>query len=353
MTPGLRPGVFAFMRRGILAFSVDFPRAYDGPLAEGDFRSKDEDFVVDESLGFEPEGEGEHQYIQLVKRGENTQWVAKHIARFAGVKEMDVGYCGLKDRRAVTSQWFSVYLPKREMLDWSQLQASNELNVHVLQSVKGQKKLRRGQHAHNRFAITLRNVVVAEPQRLDDLLNTIADKGVPNYFGEQRFGRDANNLVAASRWLDDGERIQKCGPKHMLMSAARSYLFNLVLAQRVRRDCWWQALEGDALDSDGNPTGPLWGRGRSATGAEAKTLEDEMLAPLAKWADGLEHCGLQQERRPFVLKPRNLCWQYEAGERRLVLEFDLPAGQYATSVLREISHLKTPETIEAPVVDAS
>lgn len=330
------------MRRGILAFSVDFPRAYGGPLAEADFRTRDEDFIVDEHLGFEPEGEGEHQYIQLVKRGENTQWVAKHIARFAGVKEMDVGYCGLKDRRAVTSQWFSVYLPKRETLDWGSL-ADGELNVHVLQSGRGQKKLRRGQHAHNRFVITLRNVVAAEPERLDDLLRLVADHGVPNYFGEQRFGRDANNLVAASRWLDDGERIQKCGPKHMIMSAARSYLFNLVLAQRIAQQSWRETLEGDAVDGDGMPTGPLWGRGRSATAGEAKVIEDEVLAPLAAWADGLEHCGLQQERRSFVLKPQNLAWQYQPDESTLTLEFDLPPGQYATSVLREISHLTTPE----------
>lgn len=322
---------------------MDFPRAYGGPVAEADFRTKDEDFIVDEHLGFEPEGEGEHQYLQVVKRGENTQWVARHISRFAGVKEMDVGYCGLKDRRAVTSQWFSVYLPKRELLNWSQLADDDDLNVHVLQSAKGQKKLRRGQHEKNHFVITLRNLVVTEISQLESVLQSIADGGVPNYFGEQRFGRDGNNLVAASRWLDDGERIQKCGPKHMLMSAARSYLFNLVLAERVRQQLWQETLDGDCQNSDGLATGPLWGRGRTATSAQALELEAAALAHLEVWANGLEHCGLQQERRPFILKPENFTWQFHEGDGVLTLEFALPSGQYATSILREIAQLHVPD----------
>lgn len=333
-------------------FLVDVPRAHGGPLAKADFRSADEDFVVDEDLGFAPEGDGEHQYVQLVKRGENTQWVAKHLARFAGVKEMDVGYCGLKDRRAVTSQWFSVYMPKRELLDWSELNGSEQLNVHVLQFSQGHKKLRRGQHQSNRFIIRLRNVVVADPTQLDSLLQGIAEQGVPNYFGEQRFGRDGNNLVAASRWLDGGERIQKCGPKHMLMSAARSYLFNLVLAERVRQRCWQQSISGDVLDAQGLPTAPLWGRGRSATTEQALAIEAATLEPLAAWADGLEHCGLQQERRSMVLQPQDLSWQYAAQEAQLTLEFALPPGQYATSVLREIAELTTPPRDNGALEDA-
>lgn len=325
-----------------LEFELDFARAYRGPLVKADVRTKDEDFVVDENLGFEPEGEGEHQYLQVVKRGENTQWIAKHIARFAGVKEMDVGYCGLKDRRAVTSQWFSVYLPKRDLLEWSLLPEREGLNAHVLRSGKGHKKLRRGQHAFNRFAITLRNCEVSDPAALDDMLTTIAREGVPNYFGEQRFGRDGNNLVAASRWLDGGERIEKCGPKHMIMSAARSYLFNLVLTQRVEDGTWASAIEGDALNESGDATAPLWGRGRSATAGDALAMENAALAPLAAWTNGLEHCGLQQERRSLVLKPQDMSWKYDESERQLLLEFGLPPGEYATSLLREACELSTP-----------
>lgn len=335
-----------------MEFLVDVPRAYDGPLGKADFRTEDEDFVVDEDLGFEPEGEGEHQYVQLVKRGENTQWVAKHLARFAGVKEMDVGYCGLKDRRAVTSQWFSIYMPKRELLDWSELNGSGQLNVHVLRFAQGHKKLRRGQHQSNRFIIRLRNFAVADAAQLEVLLQHIAEQGVPNYFGEQRFGRDANNLVGASRWLDGGERIQKCGPKHMIMSAARSYLFNLVLAERIRQQCWQHGITGDVLDAQGLPTAPLWGRGRSATTEQALATEVATLAPLAAWTDGLEHCGLQQERRSMVLQPQNLSWQYAAQEAQLTLEFGLPPGQYATSVLREIADLTTPQRDYSAVEEA-
>ena len=324
-----------------MQFEVDFPRAYAGPLGRADFRTKEEDFIVDEALGFAPEGEGEHQYLQLVKRGENTQWVVKHIARFAGVKEMDVGFCGLKDRRAVTSQWFSVYLPKRDLLDWSQLAEQENLNVHVLQTGKGAKKLRRGQHEHNRFVITLRNFNVDTPSQLTGLLQSIADNGVPNYFGEQRFGREANNLHAASRWLDGGERIQKCGPKNIIMSAARSYLFNLVLAERVRQGNWCTSITGDVEIEAGMISGPMWGRGRSSTSEQALAIESEVLQPLSAWADGLEHCGLQQERRPFVLQPQGLTWQHLEQDQQLVLEFSLPPGQYATSVLREIAELNT------------
>lgn len=331
-----------------MEFLVDVPRAYGGPIANARFRTTDDDFVVDEDLGFVPEGEGEHQYVQLLKRGENTQWVAKHLARFAGVKEMDVGYCGLKDRRAVTSQWFSVYMPKRDLLDWSAVSQNEQLNVHVLQSAKGSKKLRRGQHRSNRFTIRLREFAVADTAQLDSLLHQIAQQGVPNYFGEQRFGRDANNLVAASRWLDGGEPIQKCGPKHMLMSAARSYLFNLVLAQRVRQQCWRESIAGDVLDDQSLPTAPLWGRGRSATTAEALALEQELLAPLARWTNGLEHCGLNQERRCLVLQPQDFRWQYCEQDAQLTLEFSLPPGQYATAVLREIADLTTPQRDYSP-----
>jgi tRNA pseudouridine13 synthase len=323
-----------------LNFDLDFPTAYGKPLMTADFRTVNEDFVVDEELGFTPEGRGEHQYVQLVKRGENTQWVAKQIAEFAGVKEMDVGYCGRKDRRAVTSQWFSVYMPKRPLLEWRQLAAAENLNIEILQSGLGQKKLRRGQHLGNRFQITLRNCEVSDLPALQARLAIIAAQGVPNYFGEQRFGRAGNNLMAASQWLDEGKPVHRCGAKPMLMSAARSYLFNLVLAARVQQRTWSTALEGDQLTAAEQPTGPMWGRGRSASSAAALALEQAALAPRQAWANGLEHCGLHQERRALIAKPQNFTWQYRPDLAQLELSFALNPGEYATAVLREISLLK-------------
>lgn len=309
-------------------FSLDFAYAQGRPEAWALFRAQAEDFLVDEDLGFAPVGEGEHLYLHLQKRNQNTQWLARQIADFCGVRAMDVGYCGLKDRYAVTRQWFSVYLPGEVALDWSDFQTEG---VELLAQSRHGRKLRPGSHKANRFTIRLRDVEETEtmPSRLE-----IIPEGVPNYFGEQRFGIDAGNLRQAQQLLVERRSIKNRKQRGLIISAARAWLFNLVLSERVTAGNWRQLLPGD-LEQE--PTGPLWGRGRPLVQEETAELESRVLAPWATWCEGLEHVGLQQERRSLICRPADFAAQWENGD--LHLSFTLPPGQYATSVLREIASL--------------
>lgn len=316
-------------------FSLDFPYAYGYPDATADFRTEPEDFQVYEHLGFEPCGEGEHVYLQISKRGENTAWVAEKIAALAGVLVMDVGYCGRKDRHAITTQWFSIYLPKVDVEpQWSAL---NSDSIQILQVSRHQRKLRRGDHESNQFVIRLRNLIVANKAALEQKINQVLAQGVPNYFGEQRFGRNANNLPEAHAVLVEGKRMRDKQKRGLYLSAARSYLFNQVLAARVLAGNWQLLLDGEP---DTVPTAPLWGRGRSAASGEAAQLEESVIVHWGEWCNGLEHAGLQQERRALILKSESASWRWL--DQDLELNFALGSGEFATTILRELAVLTVP-----------
>ena len=326
--------------------SLSFPYAYSGVRPRAMLKSENTHFFVAENLGFTPSGEGEHLYLFIESNGDNTQWVADKIAEHLGVKPVDVGFCGLKDRNAITRQWFSVYDPKREAEP--KLVGLSSPERQILSQTRSHAKLRRGDHAGNHFLIRLgleEPLSDAYKAELTERLAIIALQGVPNYFGLQRFGRMGSNLQAFDQWLikqaqtpsppggPKNKRAKRSNPTGLVLSAARSLLFNRLLAKRVEQDCWAEVIAGDVC-ADQLPTGPLWGRGRSATAEVALTLEQEALAPLKAWADALEHLGLQQERRVLVNVPQDFNWQWEG--QMLVLSFGLLPGAYATVVLREL-----------------
>jgi len=313
-------------------FNLDFPRAYGEPPATAALKEVPEDFYVEEQLGFEPTGVGEHLYLFIEKRDRNTQPVAEELAKTAGISVKDVGYSGLKDRRAVTRQWFSLYLPRQPEFH---IRSGNGFTV--LRSVRHPQKLRRGDHQANLFRICLKNVE-GDPALLESRLQHIKAQGVPNYFGEQRFGHGASNLQQIEGFLQKAKGKQQGFQDRLRVSAMRSWLFNQVLAERVHQSNWSSGLEGE---SGAEPTGPLWGRGRLAGSAEALRIEQAVLAPYHSWCYFLEHCGLQQERRALVLKPAALEWQRQ--ENQLELSFTLPPGTYATAVLREIASVMSDE----------
>lgn len=316
---------------------INFPYAYGEPEARAIFRAFPEDFQVDEELGFLPSGEGEHVCLHIRKIGENTAWVAGLIAELADVDVNDIGYCGRKDRHAITTQWFSVYLPDQRTVDWSAL---NSNSVYVISVARHARKLRRGDHLENRFVIRLRNIETADRQSLENRISQIFAQGVPNYFGEQRFGRDGSNLLSAQDMFVHRRKIKDKQRKGLYMSAARSYLFNKVLGQRVLQGNWASSVGGDL---EYRNTAPLWGRGRSLVSGELADLEAQVLSSLAVWCDGLEFSGLAQERRDAVLLPRQgqMAWEQNA----LLLCFTLDAGEFATSVLREIAVLENVATV--------
>ena len=333
----------------------ELPYAHGNPPLTARLRVAPEDFQVEEILGYDADGSGEHALLWVEKRGANTDWVARELARFAGVPPLNVGYAGLKDRHAVTRQAFTVQLAGKPDPDWS---AFPHAEVKVLAATRHSRKLKRGALRGNRFVLVLREVQ-GDRAEAERVLERIGARGVPNYFGEQRFGREGGN-VAQARAMFAGKRVDR-DKRSMLLSAARSQIFNGVLAARVERDAWDAPLEGEIWSLAGSrswfgpepfdaalaerlargdihPSGPLWGQGEPPTTGEAGALEREIASQEADLAAGLAAARMDQERRPLRLRPKDLRWRWLEGDA-LELAFELPAGAYATVVVRELAQV--------------
>lgn len=316
-----------------------WPNAYPINGASATLKLLNEDFVVTELPLQLPSGEGEHVWLDVEKNGANTAFVAQQLAAAAGVQERDVGYAGLKDRYAITRQWFSIYLPTGKGGETPDLTGLEHPEFKVLGQRRHVKKLRPGDLQGNRFRIVLRDVT-GDRSAIEANLQAVVAHGVPNYFGAQRFGHDGGNVEQGRAMLAREIRVRNPKKKGIYLSAVRSFVFNEVLAQRIQQGLWGKTLPGDVLDEAGRPTGPLWGRGRLATTDQALALESAVAERHATLCDGMEHAGLDQERRALVASPVDLSWEWPQADQ-LVLSFALSAGTYATSVLNEI--LRTTE----------
>lgn len=331
---------------------MDLPFAFGGPPLCGTLRTTPEDFFVDEDLGFAPDGAGEHVFVRVEKRGANTDFVAKELARFAGVRPDAVSYAGLKDRHAVTRQTFSIHLPGKSDPDWAALAHAE---FHILESARHSRKLHRGALKGNRFRIVVRGVE-GDHDAAEKIVELIRAQGVPNYFGEQRFGRESANIERAKAMFA-GRRVQR-HERSLFLSAARSHLFNAVLAARVEQGDWNRPLDGDVFmlagthsifgpepltpellarcaSGDIDPTGPMWGTGDLRSSGAVAELENSVAVANSELAAGLASNGLRQERRSLVLRPREptMQWHPDAG---IELSFYLNSGAYATVLLKEI-----------------
>jgi len=318
-----------------------WPKAYPETNARGALKRHNADFRVTELPLALPTGEGEHIWLYVKKDGANTAYVAQCLADFAGVKTMDVGYAGLKDRYAVTEQWFSVYLPKGEAPDFITIKHDE---FTVLKQSRHVKKLRRGDLLGNQFAIIMRDVA-GDPALIEANLKQIQQQGVPNYFGPQRFGHDGGNVEQGRLMLSREIRVRNAKMKGIYLSAVRSFVFNEILADRINRGLWANTLEGDVFDDDDQATGALWGRGRVVSVAAAGELENAIAKQHASLCEGMEHAGLSQERRALAAIPKEMAWQWLDGSQ-LQLSFSLAAGYYATSVLREILDAQEPDRMQ-------
>lgn len=341
------------------------PPAWGGPLATGVLRTSPEDFRVDEILGFDASGAGPHALLLVRKRGANTEWVARELARAAGCKPFEVGFAGLKDRNAVTTQAFTVPRGKRGAQDFLSVRGEG---FEVVEAAEHQRKLPRGALEGNRFEIAVRDVR-ADPAQVAARMAALAAGGVPNYFGEQRFGRDAGNLVAvlgearkpAARDDRGGSRSRGHGSRNdqggFMLSAARSLVFNAILAERVRRGTWNRFVPGDVANLDGrgsvfaieehdatlagrcesleiHPTAPLWGEGESLAKIDALELEQGVAAGFPEALAVIAAARMNSERRATRIRVRDLDYKYSGDV--LTLRFALSAGSFATTVLREI-----------------
>ncbi len=349
-----------------LAAALTPPCAHGAPVAAAVLRAEPADFLVEEDLGFAPAGRGVHLLLRVRKTDANTAWVARELARRAGCRPQEVGYAGLKDRRAVAVQWFSVPRPPAGA-DWSGVRGEG---FEVLEAHPHTRKLPRGALAGNLFAVRLRaldgdgrGLAAALTARLA----AIATRGVPNYFGPQRFGRDAANLTRRTQ-----SQLARLNPteRGLALSAARSVVFNAVLAARVAAGSWERLEAGDLAVLDGrgsfftvdapdevlaarcarleiHPTGPLWGAGEPASRAGVLELETRIAAQLAAQCAVCAAAGMAQERRSLRLRVAQL--DCTAEPAAVVLRFRLARGSFATAVLRELVHW--PESQEAILAD--
>ncbi len=328
------------------------PRAYGAPLGNAVVRAQPEDFIVREWLGYEPDGEGDHLLLRVRKRGANTMWVAKQLARIGKLHPKDVGFAGLKDRDAVAEQWFSV--PRRSSIGdgWKGLGGDG---FEVIDCVAHRRKLKRGALRGNEFVLRLREFQ-GESTQLESRLTLIQRHGVPNYFGPQRFGREGHNLSVAEAWFANGVEPADRFERGFAISAARSAIFNAVLAQRVVAGTWNRLLPGELANLDGSnshfavtevddvlarrceqldihPTGPLWAGSSTSAGAIAD-IEGQVARCFEEFARGLETVGLEAERRALRMRVADLTWSI--AESEVTLQFRLGRGCFATAVLHEL-----------------
>jgi tRNA pseudouridine13 synthase len=330
------------------------------PKSKGLLRVKQSDFKVFEQLPFSPCGEGEHLFIHVRKTGANTVFVARELAKYFKVKEQLVSYAGLKDRFAVTEQWFGVHVPGKQAYNLSDL---NIEGVEVLSYQRHNKKLRTGALTGNRFELILRDVT--ELKTLHERWQNIVEHGVPNYFGEQRFGIDGGNIDKALA-LFAGTKVKDKKKRGMYLSAARSAIFNDIINERIKKNVFSKVQTGDVLmlagtqsvfhldevddsiiqrfnDKDVDITATMWGAGELMTSAAPEELEQQVATSHSEFSQGLPRFGLKQERRRIRLVIKDADIEILANEDSLddtlpavKINFSLAAGSYATTVLREL-----------------
>lgn len=323
------------------------------PTAKGKIKAQPEHFKVTEKLGYDFSGSGEHVMVLIRKTGENTSFVANELAKACGVKSKDVSWAGLKDRHAVTEQWLSVHLPGSGFPNLALFQEKHP-SIEVLEMTRHNKKLRPGDLAGNEFEVTLSEVTDVEEviKRLD----TVSQQGVPNYFGNQRFGKDGNNLNEARRWGRDNVRTRNQNQRSLYLSTARSWIFNHIVSARIEAGCFNHFVDGDIALQNGEQillsaeqltefdqllaqdsvqiSAALAGDNELPTKAQALAIEQPFLDNEPDLMKLIRGNRMRHDRRPIALKAQNLTW--EVDDNSVTLKFALDSGSFATSIVREL-----------------
>lgn len=337
----------------MIAFN-DLTWLHGKPQGQGILKANPEDFVVVEDLGFAPDGEGEHLLVRILKTDCNTRFVADALAKFLKIHAREVSFAGQKDKHAVTEQWLCARLPGKEMPDLSQFQLEG---CQVLEYARHKRKLRLGALKGNQFTLILREI--SDREDVERRLQAIAAQGVPNYFGAQRFGIGDSNLLGALRWAESGAPVRDRNKRSFWLSAARSGLFNQQVSIRLKKPEFNQVVDGDALQLAGRgswfvatpeeraqlqervdnrelmitaalPGSGEWGSQREALAAEqAAVAEETQLQAL------LVREKVEAARRAMLLYPQQMSWNWW-DDVTVELRFWLPAGSFATSVVREL-----------------
>ena len=324
------------------------------PQSSGLLKANPEDFLVVEDLGFEPDGEGEHILVRILKNGCNTRFVADALAKFLKIHAREVSFAGQKDKHAVTEQWLCARVPGKEMPDLTQFQLEG---CQVLEYARHKRKLRLGALKGNQFTLVLREVKGRDD--VEARLQAIVERGVPNYFGAQRFGIGGSNLLGALRWAESGAPVRDRNKRSFWLSAARSALFNQIVSERLKKPDFNQVVDGDALQLSGRGswfvasveehatlqarvdarelmiTAALPGSGDWGTQRDALEFEKAVLAEEIALQSLLEREKVEAARRAMLLYPQQMSWNWW-DDVTVELRFWLPAGSFATSVVREL-----------------
>lgn len=346
------------------------PRLGGAPAWHAGFKASPETFRVDEDLGFDPAGAGNHWLVRLEKRDLTTAAMIDRVAAITGTKPRDIGFCGVKDRFAVTSQWLS--LP-HETFDPEAFEAGcAREDLGLLAMDRHDRKLRRGTHRANRFRLQLHDVGPASSEADGTLAAYLAARveqvvahGFANYFGEQRYGRGYTNLIALREW-GQGERrgSPKRQARNWLLSTLRAAIFDRVLADRLERGQAETVVTGDVLQLAGSRsrfvaeadelgeladrlasgdvrlTGPLWGEAGTQAGGEVGERERELAEAMLerwgaeRWREFLARWRVEPDRRPLLVPVPDLA--FDCDERHVTLTFTLPPGSYATELVAEL-----------------
>lgn len=329
------------------------------PTVTGNFKVQPEHFTVKEDLSFELTGEGEHQFVSIQKRNCTTLYAVDKLAQFAGISPKLVSYAGLKDSYAVTEQWINLHLPGKNELDFSKF---DDPNIKIIQTQRHNKKLKIGALKGNYFSLILSDV-----SSIDELaarIELVKQQGFPNYFGEQRFGHDGGNIIKAFQWANNQIKVKDRKKRSFYLSATRSYFFNQIVSERIQKGLITEVMQGDVMQLVGSHshfvaqqdeleslqsrvkthdlviTAPLIGDGALKTEHDACVFEqaclnkvlDEPLINLIKRE------RVATDRRAMMIMPVNL--SYKQDQSNLMLDFWLPAGSYATSLVRELMQIR-------------
>ncbi|NVJ61313.1 MAG: tRNA pseudouridine(13) synthase TruD [Gammaproteobacteria bacterium] len=336
----------------------NWPKTLESSITSAKLKSSPDDFLVNEILSFDPSNEGEHLFLLIEKRGANTNWVAQQLAKLVGCKERDIGYAGLKDRHAVTQQWFS--LTKDSLIEPEAIDAIE--GCRLIKQVRNNKKLRQGAIARNQFDIVLREVE-GETDAIERHLSKIKLSGYPNYFGTQRFGHDMQNIKRAHDVLVDKRRVKR-HQESIYFSALRSWCFNQVLGFRIEQGTWLQPGENDKINLSGSrsffeyeqndesiesrlESGDVHICGIMPGQDYAEYLTDELVSIYESlWEDylpALKQLRVKSDFRPLRVIPDNLQWEWHSNSD-LRLRFSLSSGSYATELLTELGNINDQST---------
>ncbi len=359
------------------------------PVLRATLKQEFSDFRVAEQLAYQFSGEGEHLCICVEKTNHSTVDVVKRLCRLCAVSQAAIGYAGMKDRRAITKQWFSLHLAEDQETGLAEFESES---LRIVARHRNARKIKIGSHKSNHFRIRLRNCQGPQAE-FETRLNRIKAEGVPNYFGKQRFGRELSNLTQVQSLMESvaggagteatatrvlpGQKFKR----GMLFSAARSYLFNQLLSLRLEQGSWNQYLPGDVLNLNGSNrsfvlknesewdqllqrrlesfdihiTGLLPGltdaKDNYASSGKTADIEEAVCKQFTLLTEGLRYFGVQASRRALRFCPIDLRWQWTESELDessegacdLLLDFSLVKGAYATSLLRELCDAIEPE----------